>query len=399
MDDAYRLIAAFCQSTADGLGLLAAEPHLALARTGLDETPLHYLAVENQLEAVQILVKSGADVNTLNHCGATPLADAASLGHAKLVKYLLSHGAKLAVDGQDEPTIIRAASSGSLETVQLLLDAGADVNLRGDLEETALHIAAEKDNLELVRLLVRSGADLNSRAFDKTPLIAANWAGATLAAEELTSLATRAFISYINSDFDVAELDHDLWCSAEEVSVISYWSGQTALTKHRFRVWLLWSEEALYVRFYANQRGPLNINEVPDLTKKTVGLWERDVCEIFLAPDRNSRDKYFEFEIAPTGEWLDLAIEIQNSDRSTVWDYDSGMGSSARIEDEKVTMAVKIPWRAFGRTPNVGDIWFGNLFRCVGTGETRSYLAWRPTMTEVPNFHVPSKFGEFEFVG
>ena len=29
---------------------------------------------------------------------------------------------------------------------------------------------------------------------------------------------------------------------------------------------------------------------------------------------------------------------------------------------------------------------------------TRGYLAWRPTLTKSPNFHVPSKFGNFRFV-
>ena len=49
--------------------------------------------------------------------------------------------------------------------------------------------------------------------------------------------------------------------------------------------------------------------------------------------------------------------------------------------------------------PSSGDVWHGNIFRCVGKGENRGYLAWQPTETPAPNFHVPEKFGEFEFVG
>jgi hypothetical protein len=74
------------------------------------------------------------------------------------------------------------------------------------------------------------------------------------------------------------------------------------------------------------------------------------------------------------------------------------MESAARIETGKVSMAIKIQWKAFGKTPKVNDVWKGNLFRCVGSGETRGYLAWSPTETETPNFHVPEAFGEFEFV-
>jgi hypothetical protein len=58
---------------------------------------------------------------------------------------------------------------------------------------------------------------------------------------------------------------------------------------------------------------------------------------------------------------------------------------------------MKVPWTAFGKKPESGDVWLGNLFRQVGSGETRGYLAWSPTMTRTPNFHVPEKFGEFVF--
>ena len=140
------------------------------------------------------------------------------------------------------------------------------------------------------------------------------------------------------------------------------------------------------------------VSDAPNLKTKTRGLWDRDVCEIFIAPDKNEPRKYFEFEIAPNGEWIDLEIFQKTDERITVWDYESGMRSAARIEKEKVVMAIKVEWKAFGKIPKAGDVWLGNLFRAVGAGETRGYLAWSPTRTEKPNFHVPERFGEFEFV-
>ncbi len=71
---------------------------------------------------------------------------------------------------------------------------------------------------------------------------------------------------------------------------------------------------------------------------------------------------------------------------------------AAKIEKDKILTAIKIEWKAFGKIPKAGDVWLGNIFRCVGIGETRGYLAWSPTETKTPNFHVPEKFGEFEFV-
>jgi alpha-galactosidase len=73
------------------------------------------------------------------------------------------------------------------------------------------------------------------------------------------------------------------------------------------------------------------------------------------------------------------------------------MKSAAKIEKDKVIMAIKVEWKAFGKTPNKGDIWLGNLFRCVGKDPDRGYLAWRPTKTETPNFHIPGAFGEIKF--
>jgi hypothetical protein len=206
-------------------------------------------------------------------------------------------------------------------------------------------------------------------------------------------------ITHISKDFSIDRLDDLAWESASLTKINTYWSGKEAPDGRHFEARLLWSDTALYVKFSASQSGPLVVSEKADVTQKTIGLWERDVCEIFVAPDASRRNKYFEFEVAPNGEWLDLGIEILASlERRTDWDYTSGMTSAATIEKDKIVMAIKIPWEAFGARPRVGDVWLGNLFRCVGEGPIRGYLAWRPTETEMPNFHVPERFGEFRFV-
>lgn len=205
-------------------------------------------------------------------------------------------------------------------------------------------------------------------------------------------------INHIEDDFSVSCFDHKSWKKAAEISIEKYWSGENAPVGRRFRAKILWSETALYVRFEANQSEPLIISETPNLHTKTRGLWDRDVCEIFVAPDKTAPRKYFEFEIAPNGEWIDLGIFQKPDERITDFEYVSGMQSAAKIEKDKIIMAMKIEWKAFGKTPKADDVWLGNIFRCVGIGETRGYLAWSPTETNSPNFHVPEKFGEFEFV-
>jgi hypothetical protein len=112
-------------------------------------------------------------------------------------------------------------------------------------------------------------------------------------------------------------------------------------------------------------------------------------------------ERYFEFEVAPTGEWLDLALRKTPEGRETDWGFYSGMTAAARVAEDALTLAMRVPWEAFGvvEVPRAGALWRVNLFRCVGAGESRGYLAWQPTCAPEPNFHVPEKFGWLLFTG
>ena len=196
-----------------------------------------------------------------------------------------------------------------------------------------------------------------------------------------------------------SDLDHAAWNKAPAIHISRYWSGEEAPASRHAEARLLWSDEALCVRFVCRQAEPLILSATPQKNQKTIGLWDRDVCEIFIAPDAAHPERYFEFEAAPTGEWLDLAIHWKPVERETDWDFHSGMTAAARISSSSVTIAMRIPWKSLGRAPQTGERWRGNLFRCVGAGETRGYLAWQPTRTEQPDFHIPKAFGEIRFEG
>jgi len=216
-------------------------------------------------------------------------------------------------------------------------------------------------------------------------------------AQKMSNSSNSLLVHHIRTDFPITNLDDKSWKEANEVGMGNYWSGEPAPTGRHFKARLLWSDAALYVRFEAVQTEPLVIAEKPDLTRKTMNLWDRDVCEIFIAPERTTPNRYFEFEVAPTGEWIDVGIEVLPDKRVSEWEYRSGMQTSARIEKDKVVMAVRIDWKALGRVPRSGEAWPGNLYRCVGRDPSRGYLAWRPTRTATPAFHVPDRFGEFVF--
>jgi hypothetical protein len=193
------------------------------------------------------------------------------------------------------------------------------------------------------------------------------------------------------------DFGHPAWGRARPVGLARYWSGEEAPAGRRGEARVVWGEGGLTVRFDCRQAEPPVVSAAPRLDRKTIGLWERDVCEIFVAPDPSTPGRYYEFEAAPTGEWLDLAITLGPEGRETDWLYRSGMTATASLRGPTLTVGIHIPWSAFGIVPRAGERWRANLFRCVGAGPSRGYLAWRPTHTPEPSFHVPEKFGWIKF--
>jgi len=195
------------------------------------------------------------------------------------------------------------------------------------------------------------------------------------------------------NDLQVADLTNPEWNKAMPVRIDRYWSGDPAPHGRQAEARILRSRKALHLRFVCHQGEPLVVGANPQTDKKTMGLWDRDVCEIFIAPDPNVVERYLEFEAAPTGEWLDVAIHWTPEKRESDWDFQSHMTAAGRIEKDRVTIAMRIPWNHWIHEPQSGERWRVNLFRCVGKDPARGYLAWQPTRSSQPNFHVPQAFG------
>lgn len=206
-------------------------------------------------------------------------------------------------------------------------------------------------------------------------------------------------IKFTTQPIDVSEVDHPEWSACEPVRVSTYWSGEAAPESRHFEARAIWTESHLLFRFEANQSEPIVVAEYPVLHAKTMGLWDRDVCEVFIGTDPSQPERYFEFEVAPTGEWIDLGIRQTSEGRETDWEFDSGMEAFGSASGNSVRMSIRVPWTSIGVSPVEGLVLKGNLMRCVGEGERRGYLAWMPTRTAAPNFHVPEAFGEFRLIG
>jgi Carbohydrate family 9 binding domain-like len=202
---------------------------------------------------------------------------------------------------------------------------------------------------------------------------------------------------HISQPVSEADCDNEIWRECQPVKIEHYWSGEVAVATRHAEARVCWSSEALHVRFVCRQEEPLVVSDNPRTDKKTLGLWDRDVCEIFLAPDPASPWRYFEFEAAPTGEWVDLGIVISPSGRETDWEFASGLTTAAKLNQNQLLVGMRIPWSDAIPKPEAGDEWRVNVFRCVGPEAPERYLAWRPTRTEEPNFHVPDVFGILRF--
>jgi hypothetical protein len=211
---------------------------------------------------------------------------------------------------------------------------------------------------------------------------------------ELTNIveALRTSDAVAASDFE-----HAAWKRARAAHIARYWSGEDAPAGRRAEARVVWDAEGFAVRFDCRQAEPLVVSAAPRLDRKTMRLWDRDVCEIFITPEPGPVKHYFEFEVAPTGEWIDLALTVTPEGRDTEWDFRSGMTAAARVREGSITTALRVPWKALPRAPRSGERWRCNLFRCVGRDPERGYLAWQPTHTPEPAFHVPEKFGWIAF--
>jgi len=192
-------------------------------------------------------------------------------------------------------------------------------------------------------------------------------------------------------------LDHADWTRSQPIQITRKWSGAVAPASRHAEARIIWTDTSLTVRFVCRQEEPMIVNSNPQLSQKTLRLWDRDVCEIFLAPDAQVPERYFEFEVSPMGEWIDLAINLKPEGRQTDFEFDSGMSTATTVDGTQLTLAMEIPWSIHLPKPKKGDVWRANLFRCVGVGDDR-YLAWQPTYAPEPNFHVPEVFGWLEFL-
>jgi hypothetical protein len=190
------------------------------------------------------------------------------------------------------------------------------------------------------------------------------------------------------------------WAHSASTFIAKDCSKQFDYPKLKTEVRAFWTDSDLYLLFICPYT-ELNLWLPPDNSKDRLKLWDRDVVEFFLGDDWVNIRHYREFEIAPTGDWVDLAIDLDRDSYGAEWN--SGWQRQGRIDDKKHV------WYAAARVPlaSVSDMkvkegtkWRVNLYRIDGLGADpqRHFMCWQPTcvVNRDPN-HVPEHFGTMIF--
>lgn len=153
-------------------------------------TPLMHTVVAGRTRTLHLLLDRGADIKSLDKSGRSALQLAAETHHSDIVKVLLERGA--IVDEKDlsgRTALLRAAECGSPHVVKLLLERGASVEQKDLAGRSALHICAiaRVVSTDVVRLLMEYGAVIDSRDSEgRTPPMLAMQSNVLWMYEKLT---------------------------------------------------------------------------------------------------------------------------------------------------------------------------------------------------------------------
>ena len=190
------------------------------------------------------------------------------------------------------------------------------------------------------------------------------------------------------------------WAHASSAWITRDCTHQIDYPKLKTEVRAFWTDTDLYLLFICPYH-ELNLWLPADNSQDRLKLWDRDVVEFFLGDNWTDIKKYREFEIAPTGDWVDLDIDIGKDTYDPKWN--SGWERQGRIDKQHHVWyaAARVPLRSVSEKEVVaGTKWRANLYRIDGLGEdpVRRFMCWQPTcvVNRDPN-HVPENFGTLIF--
>ena len=158
-----------------GFVLLLVNETMSDLKNGLNQsTPLHFAARNGHLGIVALLLNHGADFTVSNNLNNTPIDLAAKNGHFEVVNYLLQNEWYQSSASPIHPlhSLSIAACLEKLEILDLMLQNGCDINVESWNKVTPLHMAARCKNVKNAKVLIQNRANVNAKTWDQdsTPL-------------------------------------------------------------------------------------------------------------------------------------------------------------------------------------------------------------------------------------
>ena len=120
-----------------------------------------------------------------NYLGSTELLVGSAFGYVPLVQKLIDEGHDVNETDKNcsnhKAALHYASSENKPEVVKILIDSGADVNIKDDYTSTApLHISASNGYTRVTQLLLENGAEVDLKGSEgETPLAQATLSGHT----------------------------------------------------------------------------------------------------------------------------------------------------------------------------------------------------------------------------
>lgn len=144
-------------------------------------TLLHQAIAKKNLECVDLLITLGANINTQNKSGWTPLYAATFYNHTEIADILIAAGADLNIPDHVGETALHCATLADLNTPEVyrqttldytkltnsekialkLIAAGADLNCKDKYGCTPLYRAYSSCKIVIVQMLITAGAHIN----------------------------------------------------------------------------------------------------------------------------------------------------------------------------------------------------------------------------------------------
>ena len=205
------------------------------------------LARHNNVESLSLLLAAGADAHEVDDEGCSPLHHAVLWGSVEMAAELLALGLDVNLPNAMGRTPIMHARGDDAAMIQLLLQAGADVNARNEQGSVLAHLYGLSEEvsqmlyaagarycadipedvrhaicnpfLYWLQQLISDGLDVNQAvAENRTPLSMAAWAGKSEALQLLLAAGAAASIDVPDSDEGVMALHAAVIACREEYS-------------------------------------------------------------------------------------------------------------------------------------------------------------------------------------